>query len=72
LAKEVAGLDYHPLVTISKEFWVPVDKQLESLEEEQNNVCRSYMERGMMAKWAEEQAKINAMIKATTNTIKKQ
>jgi hypothetical protein len=30
------------------------------------------MERGMMAEWAEKQAKINATIKATNDTIKKQ
>jgi hypothetical protein len=30
------------------------------------------MERRMMAEWAEEQSKINVIIKATNNTIKKQ
>jgi len=59
-------------VTISKEYWVPTDEQLESLEDEPSNIRRSYMERGMMAKSAEEQVKINATIKATNNMIKKQ
>jgi hypothetical protein len=59
-------------VTISKEFWVPTAAQLSALENEPNNVRRGYMERRMMAEWAEEQSKINVIIKATNNTIKKQ
>jgi hypothetical protein len=38
LDKELAGLDYHPLMTISKEFWVPTEEQLESLKEEPSDV----------------------------------
>jgi hypothetical protein len=48
------GLEYQPLVTISKEFWVPADEQLEELKEEPSDVQRSYMEHGMMAEWAEQ------------------
>jgi len=72
LEEELMGLEYEPLVTISKEFWVPTDDQLELLEDEPNDVRRGYMERSMMAEWAEAQAKINATIKATNDTIKKQ
>jgi hypothetical protein len=54
LDKELKGLEYQPLVTISKEFRVPTDEQKEELEEEPSDVQRSYMERGMMAKLAEE------------------
>jgi len=51
---------------------VPTAAQLSALENEPNNVRRGYMERRMMAEWAEEQSKINVIIKATNNTIKKQ
>jgi uncharacterized protein YacL (UPF0231 family) len=37
-----------------------------------NGIHRGYMEHSMIAKWAEEQAKTNAIIKATNDTIKKQ
>jgi hypothetical protein len=60
------------LVTISKEFWVPSAVQLLILEVEASNVRRGYLERSIMAQWAEEQAKVNATIKATNDTIKKQ
>ena len=54
LDKELKGLEYQSLVTVSKEFRVPTDEQKEELEEEPSDVQRSYMERGMMAKLAEE------------------
>lgn len=69
---ELQGLEYQPLMTISKEFWVPSVDQLKMLEAETNDVRRGYMERSMMAQWAEKQAKVNATIKATNDTIKKQ
>jgi hypothetical protein len=72
LDDELKGLDYQPLVTISKEFWVPNEKQQDLLEEEKNDVKRGYMERSMMAEWAERQANANAIIKAMNDTIKKQ
>jgi hypothetical protein len=72
LEEELKGLEYQPLVTISKEFWLPTTVQLALLEKESNDVRRGYMERSMMAEWAEAQAKINATIKATNDTIKKQ
>jgi len=72
LEDELQGLEYRPLVTISKEFWVPTAAQLSVLENKPSDVRRGYMERRMMAEWAEEQAKINAIIKATNDTIKKQ
>jgi hypothetical protein len=72
LEDELQGLEYRPLVTISKEFWVPMAAQLSALENEPNDVRRGYMECRMMAGWAEGQAKINAIIKAMNNTIKKQ
>jgi hypothetical protein len=65
LEDKLQGLEYQPLVNISKEFWVPT-------REEQRDVRRGYKECSMMAEWAEEQAKINAVIKATNDTIKKQ
>jgi len=72
LEDELRGLEYQPLVTISKEFWVPSAAQLLILEAEASDVRRGYLERSMMAQWAEEQAKVNATIKATNDTIKKQ
>jgi len=72
LEDELRGLEYQPLVTISKEFRVPSAAQLLILEAEASNVRRGYLERSMMAQWAEEQAKLNATIKATNDTIKKQ
>jgi len=71
LEDELRGLEYQPLVTISKEFRVPSAAQLLILEAEASNVRRGYLERSMMAQWAEEQAKLNATIKATNDTIKK-
>ncbi len=56
LENELKGLHYQPLVTKSKEFWVPNKKQQSLLEEEKNDVKRGYMERSMMADWAEKQA----------------
>jgi hypothetical protein len=69
---ELQDLEYQPLVTISKEFWVLSVEQLMQLEAKTNDVRRGYMERRMMAQWAEEQAKMNATIKATNDMIKKQ
>ncbi len=69
---ELQGMGYQPLVTISKEFWVPTDHQLELLEDEANDVRRGYLEHSMMADWTEQQTKLNATIKATYDTIKKQ
>jgi hypothetical protein len=69
---ELQGLEYLPLMAISKEFWVPSVDPLMILEAEVNDVRRGYMERSMMAQWAEKQAKVNATIKATNDTIKKQ
>jgi hypothetical protein len=72
LEKELRSLEYQPLVTISKEFWVPSAAQLLILEVEASDVRRGYLERSMLAQWAEEQAKVNATIKATNDIIKKQ
>jgi len=72
LEEELQGLEYQPMVTISKEFWVPTSEELRELDAETNDIRRNYKERRMMAEWAEEQAKINAAIKATNDTIKKQ
>jgi hypothetical protein len=72
LDDKLQGLRYHTLVTISKEFWVPTDHQLELLEDEANDVQRGYLERSMMADWTEQQTKLNATIKATNDSIKKQ
>ena len=72
LEAELMGLQYKPMATISKEFWVPEEEELKELEAETSDVRRSYMERRMMAEWAERQAKINATIKAANDTIKKQ
>jgi hypothetical protein len=69
---ELRDLEYQPLATILKEFWVPSVDQLMQLEAETNDVRRGHMERQMMAQCAEEQAKVNATIKATNDTIKKQ
>jgi hypothetical protein len=72
LKAELQGLEYQPMVTILKEFWVPTRVEHRELEAETNDVRRSYMECRMIAEWAEEQAKINATIRATNNTIKRQ
>ena len=49
LEKELSGLGYQPLVTISKDFWVPTARQLTELEAETNVTRRGYIERRMMA-----------------------
>jgi len=49
---KLRDLEYQPLLTISKEFWVPSVDQLMQLEAEANDVRRGYMERRMMAQWA--------------------
>jgi hypothetical protein len=49
---KLRDLEYQPLLTISKEFWVPSVDQLMQLEAEANDVKRGYMERRMMAQWA--------------------
>lgn len=72
LEDELQGLEYQPLVTISKELWVPMAAQLSVLENELNDISRGYMECRMMAEWAEGQAKINVIIKAMNDTIKQQ
>jgi hypothetical protein len=58
LKDELQGFEYQPLVVILREFCVPAEEQLFSLEAETNDVRRGYMERSMMEEWAEEQAKI--------------
>ena len=65
-------LEYQPLVTISKDFWVPSARQLAELEGENNTMRRGYVERRMMAEWAEKQALRNAEIQAQNDAIKKQ
>jgi predicted nucleic acid-binding Zn-ribbon protein len=72
LEAELQSLEYQPMVTILKEFSIPTREGLRELEAETNDVRRSYKERRTMAEWADEQAKINATIKATNDTIKKQ
>jgi len=54
LEEEFQGLEYQPVATISKEFWVPTREELRKLEAETNDVRRSYKEHRMMAEWAEE------------------
>ncbi len=57
---------------VSKDFWVPTANQITELAAKPDLTLRGYMERHMMADWAEVQAKINAEIKAKNDTIKKQ
>jgi hypothetical protein len=54
--KELRKLEYQPLLTISKDFWVPTAQEIEELEAETNSVRRGYLERRMMATWATRQA----------------
>ena len=72
LEDELKKLEYLPLVMISKDFWVPTADQINDLAAQADPTLRGYMERRMMADWAEEQAKTNAEIKAKNDTIKKQ
>jgi hypothetical protein len=48
LDQELRGLDYLPLVTISKDFWVPTARQLTELEAESNTTQRGCIKRRMM------------------------
>jgi hypothetical protein len=72
MAAALEHLEYQPLVTISKDFWVPTARQATELEAETNTTRRGYMERRMMAEWAEVQATKNAAIQAENDSIKKQ
>jgi hypothetical protein len=65
-------LQYQPLLVISKEFWVPTAEQMTELDRETNATRRGYLERRMMAEWAEEQAAQNAEIQANNDAVKKQ
>jgi hypothetical protein len=72
LEDELKQLEYIPLVMISKDFWVPTAEQIDDLAVQADPTLHGYMERRMMADWAEEQAKTNTEIKAKNDTIKKQ
>ena len=72
LEDELKQLEYIPLVMISKDFWVPTADQINDLAAQADPTLRGYMERHMMADWAEKQAKTNAEIKAKNDSIKKQ
>jgi hypothetical protein len=72
LDKELRKLEYQPLLTISKDFWVPTAEEILALEAETNSVRRGYLERRMMATWATRQAGRNAEIQANNDAIKKQ
>jgi hypothetical protein len=72
MTAELKKLEYKPLVTISKDFWVPSARQITELEAETNTTRRGDMERRMMAEWAEAQVALNAEIQAENDAIKKQ
>jgi hypothetical protein len=72
LDKELSKLEYQPLLTISKDFWVPTTQEIVELEAETNSVRRGYLARRMMATWATRQAGRNAEIQASNDSIKKQ
>jgi hypothetical protein len=72
LEEELKNLEYLPMVTISKDFWVLTTEQIRELAAQTDTTLHGYMERCMMADWADEQAKKNSEIKAMNNTIKKQ
>ncbi len=56
MAAALQNLEYQPLLTISKDFWVPTRSQIIKLDAEMNTTRKGYMERRMMAEWAQEQA----------------
>jgi hypothetical protein len=72
LDKELSKLEYQPLLTISKDFWVPTTQEIVELEAETNSIRRGYLARRMMATWATRQAGRNAEIQASNDSIKKQ
>jgi hypothetical protein len=72
LDKELNKLEYQPLLTISKDFWVPTAQELVELEVESNSTRRGYLERRMMAIWAAKQVERNAEIQANNDANKKQ
>jgi hypothetical protein len=65
LDQEMCGLDYLPLVTISKDFWVPTACQLTELEAESNATGHGYIKRRMMVEWAEQPANLNGAPEST-------
>jgi hypothetical protein len=68
----LSKLEYQPLLTISKDFWVPNARQIAELDAETNATRRGYIERRMMAEWAEAQAVQNAEIQVQNDSVKKQ
>jgi hypothetical protein len=66
------NLQYQLLLTISKEFWVPSARQIMELDAETNATRKGYLERRMMAEWAETQATRNMEIQASNDAVKKQ
>ncbi len=69
---ELRRLEYEPLMTISKDFWVPTPEEMVELEAETNSTRRGFLERRMMAQWASLQAMRNAEIQARIDAIKKE
>jgi hypothetical protein len=65
------NLEYQPVLTISKDVWVPAARQITELDAEMNATRKGYMERRMMAKCAEVQAAQNAEIQARNYSTKK-
>jgi hypothetical protein len=65
------ALEYEPLVTISKDFWVPTTVDILELEAESDTTRRGYVERRLMAQWARTQAIRNAEIQARNDATKK-
>jgi hypothetical protein len=63
------NLEYQPLLTISNDFWVPTARQISELDAEMNATRKGYMERKMMAEWAQEQTAQNAEIQARNDSI---
>ncbi len=72
LEKELEKMECQPLLTISKDFWVPASQEIMELEAETNATRKGYLERCMMAAWAARQVECNAEIQANNDAVKKE